>query len=234
MTLEVPTYVFAASAHALLGLTLGLAYRTFAPLRDQPWVHLATVFVSFAAALVVLAGSDLELARTSHIYSLGVQGFLFLAASLCHLPVLVYIALHHWHRLLEHLTSPGDRRLPRRQQLNARAAWKLVQLHLEALAKNPLSTHHRQQLAEVYLRLGFLDSAIGEYRKAVECMERGYAQAQILFKLTRLLVERKQDIPTAMPVLRRIVRLYPRSYFAAYARRVVNHYEAHQALDRRL
>lgn len=228
MAWEVPKYVFAASAYALLGISLGLAYRSYPKLRDQPSVQLATVLLSIGAALPVLSTSGLEPGRLHVIYHLGFQGFLFLAASLCHVPVLVYISLYHWNRLLERLTSPGKNEEPRRRPLNSRQAWRLVQSHLEALAKAPVNVYHREQLAEVYLRLGFVDSAIGEYRKAIECSERGYTQSRLLFKSSRLLIDKKGDIPAALPLLRRLIRLYPRSCFAAYARRIINHYEARQ------
>ena len=42
-----------------------------------------------------------------------------------------------------------------------------------------------------------------------------------------MLVERKKATEGAVIILRRIVRLYPKSYFAAYSRRILNHYEAH-------
>ncbi len=58
-------------------------------------------------------------------------------------------------------------------------------------------------------------------------METGYAQGNVLYKAGRTLVEKKKDIPSAMAILHRIVRVYPRSFFASYSRRVINHHEAH-------
>jgi tetratricopeptide (TPR) repeat protein len=99
---------------------------------------------------------------------------------------------------------------------------------MEALGKNPIHPFHRRELAETYLRLGMTTSALSEFQKAASCLEQGYEHAYLLFKTAHLMVDEIGDIPSALPTLRRIVRLYPKSYFAAYARRIINHHEAHQ------
>jgi hypothetical protein len=49
----------------------------------------------------------------------------------------------------------------------------------------------------------------------------------LLYKAAYVIVEKKKDTQGAVILLRQIVRLYPKSFFAAYARRVLNHYEAY-------
>jgi tetratricopeptide (TPR) repeat protein len=89
----------------------------------------------------------------------------------------------------------------------------------------------RERLGDLYLRMGFFDSAVYEYQKAAEWVERGYAHGHLLYKAAWVLVERKKKTEAALILLRRIIRLYPKSYFAAYARRVLNHFEAHAGVS---
>ena len=44
-------------------------------------------------------------------------------------------------------------------------------------------------------------------------------------------VDRLGNLEGAQPYLRRIIRTYPRSFFASYARRLVNQYEAYADRD---
>ena len=155
------------------------------------------------------------------------EGLLFLAASLCYLPLLVYILVFQWNVLIERLTTPGQRREAKAPQRSSKEEWATVERLLGALSLNPLDSQRRRQLADTYVRLDLTQSAIGEFRKAIECIDRGYEQAYLLYKTAHLLADVQENIPAAVPLCRRIIRLYPKSYFAAYARRVVSHYEAH-------
>ena len=105
--------------------------------------------------------------------------------------------------------------------------WERIQNHMEALADDPTNVAAHERLGDIYASMGLHESAVYEYRKAAEWVGRGYAQGHMLYKAAHILVEKKRDIPAALILLRRIVRLYPKSYFASYARRVINHYEAH-------
>ena len=67
---------------------------------------------------------------------------------------------------------------------------------------------------------------IGRSREAVDRVER--AHLLLVHELER---DRQGRLDAAQPYLRRIIRLYPRSFFASYARRLVNKYEA--SVDRR-
>ena len=113
------------------------------------------------------------------------------------------------------------------RELSAAEEWRVVESCLRTLATRPLDSRARECLAGAYRRLGAVDAAIGEYRKAADCSERGYAQARLLYKAAWLQVELQQDAARALQSLRRLVRLYPRSYFASYARRVINRNDAH-------
>ena len=98
---------------------------------------------------------------------------------------------------------------------------------MEALASEPSNAGMHERLGDIYASMGFYESAVYEYRKAADWLGRGYSQGHMLYKAAHLLVEKRRDIPAAILLLRRIVRLYPKSYFASYARRIINHYEAH-------
>lgn len=220
--------LIAAAAYGFLGLFLSYVYYRAARLREAHQFQRLTL-------LVILLGASVTFLVTSRgpeelvLYRAGIEGYLFLGASVCHLPVLVYILLSHWSSLLERLTSPAIRQEKQAKERTPEEDWKLVARCREALLLDPLDAKRRYQLAEAYLRLERVDHAVGEFQRTIECLERGYEQAYLLFRTSRLLVERQADPGSALPLLRRTIRLYPKSYFAAYARRVVNQYEAHQA-----
>ena len=159
----------------------------------------------------------------------GTQFFLFLTAGLCFVPPLVYIALHYWNILLEKLLSPGVREDAPQTTETRREQIAKVREYLQQLSKEPSNAAVRERLGDVYLRMGFLDSAVYEYRKAAAWLPRGYGHSKILYKSAFVLAQKKGDVPKAVPILRRLERLYPKSYFASYARRVVNGYEAERA-----
>jgi tetratricopeptide (TPR) repeat protein len=165
-------------------------------------------------------------------FHLGFQGFLFLASALCHIPVWVYIALFQSNRLLgtffPTFTGSSFAREPA-GELSPVKEWKRVEELLQGLANNPLDARRREALADSYLRLGTLDSAISEYRKAADSLDSGPEQARLLYRAAYVCVEKRMSVKKALPLLRRLVRLYPRSYYAAYSRRILNRYEAYEA-----
>jgi tetratricopeptide (TPR) repeat protein len=179
--------------------------------------------------------------RSLKAYESGVHFFLFLGASACYVPVVVFLLLHYWQLLLERITSPGSRKkssgelYASRQGASSRAdpeesereRWERIQKYMETLANDPANAGVRERLGDIYASMGFYESAVYEYRKAADWLGRGYSQGHMLYKAAQLLVEKNRNIPAALLLLRRIIRLYPKSYFASYARRIVNHYEAH-------
>lgn len=213
----------------VLGVALGWAYYAFPRARESAAVQWGTLALILLAGRLCLAPSSPDADGPASYGRYGLDGLIFLGATLCHIPAVVYILVSQWNRLLEHLTSPGSTsdREKEKKPRSPEEEWVSVERHLEALRLDPVDAHQRHQLGECYLRLGLTDSALGEFRRAIECLERGYEEAYLLFKCSRLLIDHKRDVRQALPVLRRIIRVYPRSYFAAYARRVVNQYEAH-------
>lgn len=222
-----PLFLLSTAIFALLGLLLGLFLWHHPRIRENGWVQAsAAAGVSAAAALVLSLSAPCSSQISAH--RAGAEAFIFFAASLPYLPLLVYIGVFQFGRLIEHVTSPGRADDPRRKRTpSLKEEWNEIQVHLEALSRHPIDPHHRRRLAECYLRLGLIDSAIAELRKAISCTDRGYDHAYVIFKAAHLIADGKQDVPGALPLLRRLVRLYPKSYFAAYARRIINQHEAH-------
>lgn len=195
--------------------------------------------------------------KSIEAYEFSLNFFLFLGASITYVPVIVFLLLHYWQVLLERITSPASRGRPSRRRnafgglgslrglsstgvdseyddlkdgdskASEAEKWERIQSNMEILTADPTNVAAHERLGDIYASMGFPESAVYEYRKAADWLGRGYAQGHMLYKAAHLLVEKKGDIPAALILLRRIVRLYPKSYFASYARRVINHYEAH-------
>lgn len=220
-----PDYVIACSVYAVAGICTAAAFHSSRTIRENPWCQVSALLLSFAMALPALAVSGRESFAEFH---LGFQGFLFLGTSLCHVPVWIYIILFHSGRLV---ASFNKRRVVEtaEKELTPVEEWKLVEEHLRHLAEKPLNARRREALADSYLRLGALDSAISEYRKAADSLDSGPEQARLMYRAIYICVERRMSVKNALPLLRRLVRLYPRSYYAAYARRILNRYEAYES-----
>ncbi len=107
----------------------------------------------------------------------------------------------------------------------------LLRAKREELVLRPTDARLRRELVEIYLSLDDADSALFHAYVLAELLPRGQAHALALYRTAQILVERKRNLAAAQPCLRRIVRLYPRSFFASYARRLVNHYEAYADLE---
>ena len=227
--MSLPGYVIACSVYAVLGICTAWVFRSSRTIREHPWCQFSALLMSFLAAIPALVVSSRELYMEFH---LGFQGFLFLASALCHVPVWIYIAVFHSGRLagifFPAFTGSRLAGVPS-GELSPMKEWKLVEEHLRQLANNPLDARRRESLADSYLRLGTLDSAISEYRKAADSLDSGPEQARLLYRAAYVCVERRMSVKKALPLLRRLVRLYPRSYYAAYARRILNRYEAYEA-----
>lgn len=214
-----------ATVYAMAGCALSLAYRVSPRLREEPIFHGLTVFITLACLALVVAGENG--APPTNLPHAGTRFLLFFGASLFYVPAIVFVALRYWELALERILSASSRRNPPpRFPLSEKEQWKLVQSCLKALSSDPTNARIREQLADIYARLGFFDSAAYEYQKAAQWLERGYAQSLLLYKAAHTIVERRKRPEAALPLLRKIILLYPKSYFAAYARRVLNAYEA--------
>jgi hypothetical protein len=221
----VDTYLWVATSHALLGCALSVIYYLSPRAREESVVHLLTALVMVFGTGIALFAARSDLGGFS-AYDAGAQFFLFLGACLCHAPVAIFILLHHVEVLLEAMTSPGSRKGPPRAPRGVREEWQRIRGHLETLALDPTDVAAHERLGDIYARMGHFDAAVYQYLKAAEWLERGHLHAQLLYKAARITVERKRDTRGALIVLRRIVRLYPKSCFAGYARRILNHHEA--------
>lgn len=219
-------------AYGLLGSALCAVYYFSPRLRKEVTFHVLTTLIIVLAALVITLGMTLYLPGSAEIAAFQLLGLflLFMGASLPYVAVAIFLILHYWEVVLERITSPGSRKEPPRLPQTQRELWECVKTHLETLAVNPNNVAAHEHLGDLYNKMGFWDTAVYQYLKAADWIDHGYAQSQILYKTARILVEKKKDIPRALCLLRRIIRLYPRSFFAAYARRIINHYEAHSSL----
>ncbi|HLU48353.1 MAG TPA: hypothetical protein VK116_09725 [Planctomycetota bacterium] len=226
-------------AYAALGAAVGLLFYRSRSLRCDGRVQAIALAATIGGGAATIASRDPHLwdamlgsssATATWAQTPAAQSYFLLCAAMFHVPVVVYVLLAAWSRLLERVTNPTRRQRKRlRPESESHERHRIEELR-RALATNPIDPSIRRELAESYLRLGLFDSAIGELRRTAECVDRGYEQADLLYKAARILVDTKNDVRGALPILRRIVRLYPRSYFAAYARRVMNHYDAHFGL----
>ena len=225
-------YFLVAASYALVGIALSALYYFSSKARDEPVVHLVTFPLICIATGLAVVSTSVEL-RTSGYYQRGMHGYTLLLASLFHVPVIVFLILHYWEALIERVTSAprgagnGKAPLPRGEK----QTWLAIKARLEALASNPGDVRAREELGDLYSSLGHHESASFEYRKAADWLDRGYAQSYLLYKAAHLLVEKKGEPGSAVILLRRIIRLYPKSCFAAYARRILNRYEANSAED---
>jgi len=225
-------YLLVAMAYGLLGVALCVVYYFSPRLRGEVAFHVLTGLIILLVTLVITLGITLHFPGASEIAAFQLLGLflLFMGASLPYVAVAVFLILHYWEILLERITSPGSRQEPPRFPQTQREMWECVRAQLETLAVDPTNVLAHERLGDLYSSMGFLDAAVYQYLKAADWIGHGYARSQVLYKAARIIVEKKKDIPRALCLLRRIVRLYPRGFFAAYARRIINHYEAHDDL----
>ncbi|MGQ9588941.1 MAG: hypothetical protein ACUVYA_01460 [Planctomycetota bacterium] len=213
-----------ATGYALVGAALSLAYRASPRLREEPVFHGITVFLALACLAIAVA-TEAEAVR-ENLTRAATRFVVFFAASLFYVPALVFLALRYSELALERMMSAGSRKPPPRRAATQREEWQKIQKCLRALACDPTDARAREDLGDLYARLGFFDSAAYEYQKAARWVPRGYAHGLLLYKAAWILVERKRRVDSAVSVLRKIVSLYPKSFFAAYSRRVLNGYES--------
>jgi tetratricopeptide (TPR) repeat protein len=225
--MSVDAYLWVAMIHALLGCALGAIYYLSPQAREARIAHLLTMLAIVFGTGLALVAARADSGRLS-AFDAGVQFFLFLGACLCHAPVAIFILLYCGEELLEAMTSPGSRKGPPRPPQGVREEWRRIRAHLETLAIDPTDVAAHERLGDIYGRMGHFDAAVYQYLKAAEWLVRGHTQAQVLYKAARIIVERKKDTRGALILLRRIVRLYPKSCFAGYARTILNHHEARE------
>lgn len=212
----------------LNGAFVTLAFLSFETVRRD--VLLKTVATLY---LVLCLGAYLQqLPMTPS--DTAVSYWAFMAATSSSFPVFVYVTLSFVVGTMTYLGQPRsrERRKVIKWQQRLRRALRRGDTRLleEKLAEVQLRPTHptlRSQLIDLYLGLGETENALYHAYALVEMLPRGHAHGFALYRLAQIIAERQKRLPQAQPYLRRIIRMYPRSFFASYARRLVNQYEAY-------
>lgn len=211
------------------GALVSFAFACFDLMRRDPWLKLLSVgylLLCLAAYAQQLPGPSPAIAVTYWAYMFAVSGSL---------PVFVYVAAgavtHAFEQLLRHSpgTEPTQRRRWQRRLQRAlrRGDLRLLEQKLAEVGRHPTQPALRSQLIDLYLSVGDHSQAAFHAYALAEMLPRGHAHGFALYRLAQILAEKQRNLPAAQPYLRRIIRLYPRSFFASYARRLVNQYEAY-------
>lgn len=215
----------------LNGALMTFAYICFERLREDPWLKLGSV-----AWLLMCLGAYLQ-QLPDGATNQAVTYWAYMAAFSGSLPVLLYVGAGAVSTVMEQL-SLGSRPIdPLHTQ---RARWhrklrralrrgdlRLLETKLTDVGDRPTDPVLRSQLIDLYLGLGDVENALYHAYALVELLPRGHAHGYALYRLAQILVEQRKRLDAAQPYLRRIIRLYPRSFFASYARRLVNQFEAY-------
>ena len=214
----------------LNGSALCLAFAYFPTLRGSSTTRGLALVYSAASLGIFYLLAPAELADTA----LGYWCLLFVGTG--HLPVVCYVlstavasAVHWfvmralpdretarlrvWHRRLLRATRLGQGRL--------------LETKLKELERRRTDPTLRRELIELCTKMGEYDHALYHAYSLVGLLPRGHPHGLALYRLCQILVDQLGRLDAAQPYLRRILRTYPRSYFASYARRLINHYEAY-------
>ncbi|MFQ5654505.1 MAG: hypothetical protein ACE5GW_07220 [Planctomycetota bacterium] len=191
-----------------------------------------------AASLVYLLGCSVLyaviLAESSPLTPLAYLCVLMAVSG--YLPLILYIGHSGFRRSLAPAIAARNRgwagaRLGRwRRRLvygGRRRKQRLLRSKLEECARKGSNAALRLELMELHWSLGELDEAAFHAYVLDELLPRGHSHCYALYRLSQILAERRKKLEEAQPYLRRLLRLYPRSYFASYARRLVNQCEAY-------
>ncbi|MEE8142171.1 MAG: hypothetical protein V3T77_03655 [Planctomycetota bacterium] len=217
------------------GGTLSMLFACYPRLR-QHWGARWITLIYLSACVVFYAGflPTEDTARTTTYW-------FFLVAMSGYLPVASYI-------LSALVATVLDATLPRAQagrDFRRQASWrrrflratrfgfrklldaKLLEAKLAELHSRPTNTRLRRELIDLYMKVGDYEQALYHAYMHVELLPRGHSHGFALYRLCQMLVDRLGRLDAAQPYLRRILRTYPRSFFASYARRLINQYEAY-------
>ncbi len=196
------------------------AYSTFIPppevLREATEIRLGPIL------------SQDEVTRSTIIW-------FYLVAVCGYLPVVVYVLASTvdmaMHRLLRrggnHESRLQTRWRSRLLRVTRFGSRRLLDAKCAQLQHRRTDPRLRRELIDLYLKVGDDDFALYHAYALVELLPRGHSHGFALYRLCHILVDRSGRLDAAQPYLRRILRLYPRSFFASYARRLINQYEAY-------
>ncbi|MEM7261761.1 MAG: hypothetical protein AAF488_07190 [Planctomycetota bacterium] len=221
-------FLWVAGFCSLSGLILCLLFVQSERLREQRGARLAGSLgvVSgvglYLFALSVLPAGQLETIAVSSVslgalfgYA-GVGSYLAFRASLDALQTVIT-------RLPVDDSTRGSRLL----RPSIAGYQRLLAERQRELAFHPTDVRLRKELFEIHLELGDVEGALFHGYALVELLPHGPSHGLALYRLCQTLVDRANGLEIAQPHLRRIIRLYPRSFFASYARRLVSQYEAY-------
>lgn len=218
-----PIYLIVTLFCAASGIILCLLFARSRRLREQRSARLAGalgVVSGIGLYLLVVPPSEMDTVTVGFFSVAGLLGY-FLIGS--------YLGLRATADALETLST----RLPRQRSGSrilrpSRAGYQRLLLERERdLQYRPTDPQLRKEVLEILLELR--DYPLARYHAyvLVELLPHGPTHSLALYRLCQILVERMNHLEEAQPHLRRIIRVYPRSFFASYARRLVSQYEAY-------
>ncbi len=217
------TYFLVTVFCTLSGAVLCTLFATSQRLREQRGARLA-------GALGVLSGIGLYLVALSSSEEQGTTiAVLSVVALSGHTVLGTYLAIRASVEAIRTLTTrlPGADRSRTLLRPSLAGYQRLYAERCRELELRPTDAGLRKELFEILLELGEHRAALYHGYTLIELLPQGPAHGLALYRLSQTLVDQLNRLEEAQPHLRRIIRLYPRSFFASYARRLVNHYEAY-------
>lgn len=213
------------------GALVTFAFLCFETLRRDPWLRWASVLY-----LLMCLGAFVQQLPDEASHQ-PITYWLYMVAVVGSLPVFVYVLTGLVSAGAQRLSFGGSTPTPEQSQgarwrkrlrrALRRGDLRILEDKLQEVQERQTDPVLRGQLIDLYLSLGDADSASYHAYALVEMLPRGHAHGFALYRLAQILAERQKRLDAAQPYLRRIIRLYPRSFFASYARRLVNQYEAY-------
>ncbi|MCA8961188.1 MAG: hypothetical protein KDC38_11775 [Planctomycetes bacterium] len=213
---------------AASGVALCTMFARNRRLRDDRPARLAAAlgaFCGIALYLVVLPPAALRTVTVACFTLAALSGHVLIGGYLG-LRAIVQ-AIRTWRRDRFWGAQRGGWSRPRLFRLSAAAYQRLRSEHERELTFRPTDPQLRRELLEILLEVGDYEAASYHAYVLVELLPHGPIQGFALYRLCQVLVDKLNRLEEAQPHLRRIIRVYPRSFFASYARRLVSQYEAY-------
>jgi len=201
---------------ALAGLAL-----TVLTLRDFPITNNAPAQAAALGLLIVLA--LLYWFGYSTIGALWLKFPLFFLALVPSVPFLAHVIRRVLIRAAEEIVSldrvevmPSASRAAAAERRGDFA--EAERLYREVIRRTPGDPGPRRQLAELLARLGRSDEAIEEYRRLMHVVRTPADKYLVAFDIADIIANQKKDVWGAIEELEHILREFPESTSAAFAR----------------
>ncbi len=213
----------------LNGAGLCFVYVLFPNLRRNPWIQgLTWVYLAIAFSWYSLQVPMVETeAMLAHYW-------LYLVSFIAYMPVVTYLGAAFLEGSIALFGWSNDRENRRLQRWRKRLLTttrkrdrRMLERKLKELKRSPTDPVIRRELVELYLSRRDFEHALYHSYALIELLPQGHSHAFALYRLAQILVDQMGSLQAAQPFLRRIIRCYPRSFFASYGRRLVNQYEAY-------